>query len=110
MVCSKRRGRPGAESLLWVTVPREVSGGKWRPVDQVVVWIQHCNGGGYRADPGPEERSLCESGYRHGARRTLQKEAFPKVGQNMPQRTGYIAMASCPCQGLASDLDLGQPS
>lgn len=71
---------------------------------------QHCNGGGYRGDLGPEGRSLCEPGCRHRARRTLQKEAFPKVGQNMLQLTGAFAMASCPCQGLASALDLGQPS
>lgn len=57
-----------------------------------------------------EGGSSCESGYRHRARRTLQKEAFPKMGQNLFQLPGSIAMASCVCQGLTSDLDLGQPS
>lgn len=83
MVCAKRRGRPGEESLLWVTVLREVSGGETEASRPSCGLDQHCAGGDYRGDPGLEGRSLCEPGHRHGARRTPQKEAFPKVGQNM---------------------------
>lgn len=53
MVCSKRRGRPGAESLLWVTVAREVSGGETEASRPSCGLDQHCNGGSYRGDPGP---------------------------------------------------------
>lgn len=54
MACSKRRGRPGAESLLWVTVPREMSGGETEASRASCELDQHCNGGGYRGDQGPE--------------------------------------------------------
>ena len=107
MACSGGRGRPGAGSLLWVTVPREESGGETEASIPGSGLDQQGREDGYMGDARPEGRSLCEPGCRH---RTLKEEAFPKVGQSTLQLSGSIATASPTCQGLASDLDGGQPS
>lgn len=100
-------GRPGTGSLLWVTVPREESGGETEASIPSSELNQQGRGDGYRGDARPEGRSLCEPGCRH---RTLKEESFPEIGQSTLQFSGSIETASPTCQGLASDLDRGQPS